>query len=145
MSNLWLEYSIFCPWGTLKISWNSSLGYYLQVGNDILFYTIFASSNLSGNKFNGSVPEALIQKSRDGSLILRLVFHVIYFIFLYFLVVLISSSPFPPSYCFLNMQNQYRGFMFICIVNLISFVCVSIYIYIYIYIYILCQSHLSFK
>ncbi|KAL0010251.1 hypothetical protein SO802_005359, partial [Lithocarpus litseifolius] len=28
--------------------------------------------NLSGNKLDGSVPEALIQKSRDGSLILRL-------------------------------------------------------------------------
>ena len=120
-----------------KFCWNPSLEYYLQVRNDISFYTIFASSNLSGNKFDGSVPEALIQKSRDGSLILRLVFHAIYFIFLFFLVVIISSTPFPPSYSFLNMQNQCRGFMFICIVNLISFVCV--------YIYISCQSHLSFK
>ena len=135
MSNLWLEYSIFYPWGTLKISWNSSLGYYLQVGNDILFYTIFVSSNLSGNKLDDSVPEALIQKSRDGSMILRLVFHAIYFIFLYIFVVLISSPPPPPkSYLFLNMQNQYRGSMFICFVNIIS------YIYIYIYRYILLIS-----
>ena len=110
---------------------------YLQVGNDILFYTIFAGSNLSGNKLDGSVLEALIQKSRDGSLILRLVFHAIYFIFLYFLVVLISSPPPPPSYCFLNMQNQYRGSMFICFVNRISHTHIYIYIYIVNLIYLL--------
>ena len=130
MSNLWLEYSIFYPWGTLKISWNSSLGYYLQVGNDILFYTIFVSSNLSGNKLDDSVPEALIQKSRDGSMILRSVFHAIYFIFLYIFVVLISSPPPPPPQKKLSLSKHAKPIQrfYVHLFRKYNF----IYIYIYI-------------
>ena len=48
----------------------------LGLGHD-KFYIHYICSNLSGNKLNGSIPEALIQKSTDGSLVLRLVFHPI--------------------------------------------------------------------
>ena len=70
----------------------------------ILFYVC---SNLSGNKFEGSVPEALLQKYRDGSLVLRLAYHPIHILF--------QHPPPPPTKkkkkdpiycdCFLNMTK----------------------------------------
>ena len=78
--------------------------YIQEMNYFILFYVC---SNLSGNKFEGSVPEALLQKYRDGSLVLRLAYHPIHILF---------QHPPPPPHqkkkkdpiycdCFLNMTK----------------------------------------